>query len=153
MNDESIWQCLRSCGLAELVESFDAGLDTLVADAGKNLSQGERQVFCLARALLRKTHVLCLDEATASVDPVNDARIQRVMSTAVSDVMVMTIAHRLHTIIGCDRILVLDGARLAQLDTPRSLLRQPGIFKHLAQKAGIALENAFPSREDRFEEI
>jgi len=91
----------------------------------------------LARALLREPRLLCLDEATANVDPTNDQRIQRVLSQEVAESLVLTIAHRLHTVMQSDRILVLDKGRLAQFDAPQSLLSTPGIFKELAAKAGI----------------
>jgi len=137
LGDAEIWSGLRRCGLAELVEGLPGGLGASVSEGGGNFSLGERQVLCLSRALMRGTCLLCLDEATANVDPANDARIQRVLSEEVSDMLVLTIAHRLHTVIHSDRILVLDKGCLAQLDTPAALLAKPGLFKELAEKAGI----------------
>jgi len=125
--------------LRDLVEGLEGKLQATVEEGGKNFSVGERQVFCLTRALLRSTPVLCLDEATANVDPINDRRIQQVLTQEVKDSMVLTIAHRLHTVLRCDRILVLDRGGLAQFDAPSILLQQPGIFKDLASQAGISV--------------
>jgi len=137
--DEGLWEALRSCSLLEFVESLGGGLGSEVAEGGRNFSVGERQVLCLARALLRDTSVLCLDEATANVDPESDQRIQKVLSEEVKGCLVLTIAHRLHTVLHSDRIMVLEQGRLGQLDSPRALLASPGIFSELAAQAGIGL--------------
>mmetsp|Transcript_2532 Transcript_2532/g.7268 ORF Transcript_2532/g.7268 Transcript_2532/m.7268 type:complete len:1279 (+) Transcript_2532:108-3944(+) len=137
VSDEDIWEALRRCGLEDVVRSLDGGLSASVSEGGRNFSVGERQVFCLARALLRRTRVLCLDEATANVDPTNDKRIQHVLSEEVRGMLVLTIAHRLHTIINADRILVIEKGRLAQLDTPVASMKEPGLFRDLALQAGI----------------
>jgi len=137
--DGEVWEALRRCSLIELVDSMGEGLGLTVAEGGRNFSVGERQVLCLARALLRGTQVFCLDEATANVDPENDQRIQKVLTVEVKDCLVLTIAHRLHTVLRSDRIMVLDQGRLAQLDAPRVLLSSPGIFHDLATQAGIGL--------------
>lgn len=139
--DREVWEALRRCSLSEMVEAMGGGLGLEVAEGGKNFSVGERQVLCLARALLRGTQVMCLDEATANVDPENDQRIQRVLTTEVVDCLVLTIAHRLHTVLRSDRIMVLDKGRLAQLAPPSELLTSPGIFRDLATQAGIGLSD------------
>lgn len=136
-SDSEIWDVLRRSSLAELIQTLSGGLAASVAEAGSNFSVGERQVLCLVRALLRGTHVLCLDEATANVDPTNDARIQHILEAEVGNSLVLTIAHRLRTVLGSDRILVLDNGRVAQFDTPRELLTKAGIFRDLACDAGI----------------
>lgn len=142
VGDEELWSGLRRCGLEELVRGLDGGLAANVSEGGRNFSVGERQVLCLTRALLRRTRVLCLDEATANVDPTNDQRIQRVLSTEVQGMLVLTIAHRLHTIMNTDRILVVDKGGLAQLDTPAALMQQEGIFRELAERAGLSKSDA-----------
>jgi len=109
----------------------------VVAEGGSNFSVGERQVLCLARALLRDTRVLCLDEATANVDPTNDAKIQHVIRTELAKCMVLTIAHRLHTVMTADRVMVLDQGQLVQFDAPKKLLQEQGLLKDLAANAGI----------------
>mmetsp|Transcript_130192 Transcript_130192/g.239421 ORF Transcript_130192/g.239421 Transcript_130192/m.239421 type:complete len:461 (-) Transcript_130192:240-1622(-) len=136
-SDASILGMLQQCGLEEFLCKLNGGIRGVVAEGGTNFSVGERQVLCLARALLRKARVLCLDEATANVDPANDARMQKILATELRGCISMTIAHRLNTVLSCDRIMVLDGGKLAQFDTPRMLLSQPGIFQDLAVQAGI----------------
>jgi len=135
-SDDEVWAALTRCSLAELARS-GGGLASTVAEGGRNFSVGERQTLCLARALLRGSPVLCLDEATANVDPASDQRIQRVLTIEVRDCLVLTIAHRLHTVLRSDRIMVLDKGRLAQLDSPKVLLEVPGIFQDLARQAGV----------------
>jgi ABC-type multidrug transport system fused ATPase/permease subunit len=137
LTDTDLWQALKRCGLDKQIESLDGQLGAAVSEGGINFSVGERQVLCLARALLRDPRMLCLDEATANVDPTNDQRIQRVLSQEVSQCLVLTIAHRLHTVMQSDRIMVLDRGRLSQFDSPQILLTQPGIFQDLASQVGI----------------
>merc|ERR1712232_809331 len=134
--DDEIWDGLRSCGLSALVTNLEGGLQADVKDTGSNFSLGERQVFCMARALLHGTRILCLDEATANVDPENDARIQRMLRSQFMEHMVLTIAHRLHTVMSADRIMVLDAGRLIQFDSPQRLLETPGPFLELAREPG-----------------
>eukprot|EP00929_Paragymnodinium_shiwhaense_P073946 TRINITY_DN37804_c0_g1_i1.p1 TRINITY_DN37804_c0_g1~~TRINITY_DN37804_c0_g1_i1.p1 ORF type:complete len:1351 (-),score=287.90 TRINITY_DN37804_c0_g1_i1:350-4306(-) len=130
---------LARCGLSELLARLDGGLEAQVSAQGSNFSIGERQVLCLARALLRGTRLLCLDEATANIDPENDARIQRAIRKEFSDSTVLTIAHRLHTIMDSDRIMVMDTGELMQFDAPRKLLESPGVFQSMCQEAGIVV--------------
>jgi ABC-type multidrug transport system fused ATPase/permease subunit len=144
--DSELWLALRRCGLAELTEGLEGQLSAVVHEGGTNFSVGERQVICLARALLRDAHVLCLDEATANVDPISDKRIQQVLSKEISQCIVLTIAHRLRTVLNSDRILVLDTGKVAQLDTPTALLENPGIFHDLATQAGISTQDITEAR-------
>ena len=103
-----------------------------ILDGGDNLSAGQSQLFSLARALLKRSRVMILDEATASVDVETDLKIQLLMQSLGRDTTVITIAHRLHTIINCDRILVMDAGRVAQFDTPSNLLKlTDGLFYQL----------------------
>eukprot|EP00930_Biecheleria_cincta_P033436 TRINITY_DN23167_c0_g1_i3.p1 TRINITY_DN23167_c0_g1~~TRINITY_DN23167_c0_g1_i3.p1 ORF type:complete len:1287 (+),score=197.43 TRINITY_DN23167_c0_g1_i3:74-3934(+) len=140
-DDAAICGVLRRCGLEEFAQSLQKGLDIAVEEGGTNFSVGERQMLCLARALLRDAAVLCLDEATANVDPVSDQKIQRVLEHELHDCLVLTIAHRLHTVLHSNRILVLERGRLAQIGSPRELLAQPGIFQQLADQAGVSLDD------------
>eukprot|EP00931_Biecheleriopsis_adriatica_P106427 TRINITY_DN8088_c0_g5_i1.p1 TRINITY_DN8088_c0_g5~~TRINITY_DN8088_c0_g5_i1.p1 ORF type:complete len:1305 (-),score=211.21 TRINITY_DN8088_c0_g5_i1:124-4038(-) len=140
-DDATIWKALGRCSLESLAPESQGGLDVTVDEGGTNFSVGERQMISLVRALLRDAAVLCLDEATANVDPISDAKIQKVLANELDDCLVLTIAHRLHTVMHSDRILVLDRGRLVQCDSPRELLAQPGIFKELAAQAGLSSED------------
>lgn len=109
-----------------------------VSEGGDNLSVGQRQLICLARALLRKTKILILDEATAAVDLETDDLIQKTIRTAFADCTVLTIAHRLNTIIDSDRVLVLDKGKIAEFDAPDSLLQnKSSIFFGMCKDAGL----------------
>merc|ERR1719245_1863298 len=106
-----------------------SGLEYEIAEGGTNLSVGQKQLVCLARALLRKTKILVLDEATAAVDLDTDDLIQSTIRSEFSDCTVVTIAHRLNTIMDSNRILVLDKGQVAEYDAPNSLLaKKDGIF-------------------------
>jgi ABC-type multidrug transport system fused ATPase/permease subunit len=154
--DDKIWSALTRCSLDSFVGGLDGGLAAHIAEGGSNFSVGERQVLCLARALLREAPVLCLDEATANVDPTNDKRIQEILVTEVKGCLVLTIAHRLHTVLHSNRILVLDHGRLAQNDSPKALLATPGLFRDLANQAGItsaSVPMAFGDDATRIESV
>merc|ERR1711968_103161 len=122
-SDDEIWQVLRDCRLFDVVDSRPGKLSSSVAEGGSNFSMGERQLFCIARALLRKPRILLLDEATASIDQATDSKIQKTIREAFSDVTVLTIAHRLNTIIDCDKILVMDSGKATEFEAPGVLLR------------------------------
>ncbi|KAL0136787.1 P-loop containing nucleoside triphosphate hydrolase protein [Mucor lusitanicus] len=100
-------------------------LSTMVSEGGKNFSQGQRQLLCLGRALLKRTGIVLMDEATASVDFETDKAIQKTISTEFSDSTILCIAHRLHTVIEYDRILVLDQGRIDEFDNPYTLISNP----------------------------
>ena len=95
----------------------------MLGEAGSNLSSGQRQLLCMARALLRKAKVLVLDEATSNVDTASDSLIQETVRAAFADCTVLTIAHRLHSILDSDRILVLEDGRVKEFDIPENLLQ------------------------------
>ena len=104
----------------------------LVSEGGENLSVGQRQLVSLARALLRNSKLLVLDEATASVDAQTDAFIQAMLRDAFGSATVLVIAHRMHTILDCDRVLVLELGRVAEFGSPQTLMLDPrGIFTRL----------------------
>ncbi|CAE8665052.1 unnamed protein product [Polarella glacialis] len=138
-SDAEILEGLTRCGMQQIFSRLEGGLEAHVAEQGGNFSLGERQLLCLARALLRGAKVLCLDEATANVDPENDARIQQTIRTGFASCTVLTIAHRLHTVMDSDRIMVLDSGELAEFDAPAALLARPGKFQSMAEQAGIGL--------------
>ncbi|KZT42309.1 P-loop containing nucleoside triphosphate hydrolase protein [Sistotremastrum suecicum HHB10207 ss-3] len=109
-------------------ESGTIGLDTEVASGGSNFSQGQRQIIALARAILRRSRVVILDEATAAIDYETDRVIQESLKTEFKDATVITVAHRLQTIMGSDKILVLDAGEIKELDSPKALLKRQGSF-------------------------
>jgi ATP-binding cassette, subfamily C (CFTR/MRP), member 1 len=131
-SDAQLWDVLSSVDMKDHVLSLPGKLQEEVAEGGDNFSTGQRQLICIARALLRRPKILILDEATASIDNETDSMIQRMVRQNFKDSTVLTIAHRLHTIIDSDRILVLDSGNVAEMDSPDNLLANPdGLFKSL----------------------
>jgi len=137
--DADIWEALDQAYLKEYVESLPEGLDAPVREGGSSLSAGQRQLVCFSRALLRKTKLLVLDEATSAVDLETDKAIQEIIrGPQFKHTTILTIAHRLNTIMDSDRILVLDSGKVAELDTPNNLLAKPNsAFRSLAIEAGL----------------
>jgi len=130
--DAEIWSVLESVAMKDHILSLPGKLQEIVAEGGDNFSAGQRQLICIARALLRKPKILILDEATASIDNETDTLIQSMVRKEFKESTVLTIAHRLHTIIDCDKIMVLDGGKLAEMDAPAKLLKnEDGLFKAL----------------------
>lgn len=134
--DAFIWQALQQAGMADTIRQMPGGLDAEISEGGGNLSTGQRQLLCMARALLRRTKILVLDEATSNVDNGTDQLIQSTIRSAFQHCTVLTIAHRLHTIIDSDRIMVLDAGRLVEFDAPQTLLKNPeSVFSKLVAEA------------------
>ncbi|OAA72471.1 multidrug resistance-associated protein 5 [Cordyceps fumosorosea ARSEF 2679] len=146
-DDLALWSALRQADLvsadATLEDRSDPSrihLDSIVEDEGLNFSLGQRQLMALARALVRGAQIIVCDEATSSVDMDTDDKIQRTMATGFRGKTLLCIAHRLRTIIGYDRICVMDAGRIAELDTPANLYRKPdGIFRGMCDRSGISL--------------
>ncbi|XP_063585006.1 multidrug resistance-associated protein 1-like isoform X1 [Penaeus indicus] len=137
-DDAKIWSALEHAHLKEFVSGLTSGLQYEVAEGGENLSVGQRQLVCLARALLRKTRVLVLDEATAAVDLETDDLIQQTIRKEFSDCTIITIAHRLNTIMDSSRVIVLDKGEIKEFDTPATLLKNKNsLFYGMAKDAGI----------------
>ncbi|XP_006558751.1 multidrug resistance-associated protein 1 [Apis mellifera] len=137
--DDEVWRALEHAHLKSFIKTLPNGLLYEVSEGGENLSIGQRQLICLARALLRKTKVLILDEATASVDLETDDLIQQTIRQEFKDCTILTIAHRLNTILDSDRIIVLDNGRIVEYDSPESLLRNSSsLFSSIAKDAGLA---------------
>ncbi|XP_046390100.1 ATP-binding cassette sub-family C member 9 isoform X2 [Ischnura elegans] len=127
--DEEIWKSLELAQLKEAVSSQPGGIDGEVQEGGENWSGGQRQLFCLARAILHGASCLFMDEATSSVDATTEAALQETATKAFSGRTVVTIAHRITTILHCDRILVLDGGQVVEDGAPQELMNnQSGIF-------------------------
>ncbi|GCC18894.1 hypothetical protein chiPu_0018109 [Chiloscyllium punctatum] len=137
-SEEEIWKALELSHLKQYVSSLPAKLEHECSEGGENLSVGQRQLVCLARALLRKTRILILDEATAAVDLETDDLIQSTIRTQFENCTVLTIAHRLNTIMDYTRVLVLEKGRIAEFDTPSKLIAEKGIFYNMAKDAGLA---------------
>lgn len=125
-------------------------LDTVIEEEGGNLSVGERSLVSLARALVRGTKVLVLDEATASVDVETDSKIQETIRHEFKDRTLLCIAHRLRTILSYDRILVMADGRVAEFDTPENLFNMNGVFTEMAYKSSITLEDIKAAAALRF---
>ncbi|XP_056627063.1 ATP-binding cassette sub-family C member 3 isoform X1 [Triplophysa dalaica] len=136
-SDDEVWKALELSHLKKFVSNQAAKLNLECAEGGENLSLGQRQLVCLARALLRKTRILILDEATAAIDLETDDLIQSTIRTQFEDCTVFTIAHRLNTIMDYTRVLVLDKGQIAEFDTPTKLIGQKGIFFGMAKDAGL----------------
>merc|ERR1719411_2570083 len=137
-SDQQVWAALEQAHLKSYVTELEKGLDHEVQEGGENLSVGQRQLVCLARALLRKTKVLILDEATAVVDLETDDLIQATIREEFSDCTVLTIAHRLNTIMDSSRVMVLDAGKIKEFDTPNILLNnKKSVFYGMAKDAGL----------------
>ncbi|KAG0261888.1 hypothetical protein DFQ27_002716 [Actinomortierella ambigua] len=132
--DADLWAALERAHLKEHVTSLQGGLSFKVSQNGDNFSVGQRALICLARALLRKSKILVLDEATAAVDMQTDELIQRTIRAEFKDRTILTIAHRIKTIVDSDKILVLEKGRVAEYDSPENLLQnKESIFTSLVK--------------------
>lgn len=140
--DEQIWRALELSHLKDHVNSMGPlGLENEVNESGSNLSVGQRQLMCLTRALLVPSKVLVLDEATAAVDVETDQVIQETIRTAFNDRTILTIAHRINTIMDNDKIIVLNQGEIAEFDSPSKLLtNKESLFYSLCQEAGLLEE-------------
>jgi len=137
-SEYELWEALKKVQLAEAIAVMPGGLDEQVAEGGENFSQGQRQLLCIARSLLRKPQILVMDEATASIDNTTDALIQQMIRENFGQATVLTIAHRLNTIMDSDRVLVLDDGNVAEFDSPSALMSAGGIFASMVEKSESA---------------
>ncbi|XP_015127764.1 multidrug resistance-associated protein 4 [Diachasma alloeum] len=136
--DDQLWAALEEVEL----KGHSQSLDYLVTQGGTNFSAGQRQLLCLARAIVRNNKIIVLDEATANVDPATDALIQRTIREKFKDCTVLTIAHRLNTVMDSDRILVMNHGEIVEYGYPRELLRKRGGYlTNMANETGIAMVN------------
>ncbi|KAG9415945.1 hypothetical protein AC1031_000330 [Aphanomyces cochlioides] len=137
-DDAALWSVVSKAGLHTQVSEMPEKLSTELADKGSNLSVGERQMLCLVRALLVQSKIVVLDEATAAMDHETDVKLQRVIAEEFENATVLTIAHRLHTVMHTDRIMVMDAGCVVELDSPSALMaKEDGTFYRLAKDGGV----------------
>lgn len=142
-SDEELIHVLKQARLESLVSNHDDGLQRDVSEGGTNFSAGQRQLICIARAMVRRSRILVLDEATSSIDLDTDALIQQIVRSEFQGTTI-TIAHRLNTILDSDRVLVLQQGEVAEFDTPNTLLEnKSSLFYAMAKEAGL-VEEAVP---------
>ncbi|SMR55073.1 unnamed protein product [Zymoseptoria tritici ST99CH_1E4] len=159
--DLALWHALRQADLVAPDQDLSSSpgtsssegrihLDTAVEDEGLNFSLGQRQLLALARALVRNSQIIVCDEATSSVDFDTDRKIQKTIVQGFKGRTLLCIAHRLRTIVGYDRILVMDQGQVAELDSPLKLYeREGGIFRGMCERSGIRRDDFFESEEVR----
>eukprot|EP00250_Pteridium_aquilinum_P010315 c19292_g1_i1 orf=266-5158(-) len=138
-SDADLWEALDRAHLKDVIKRSALGLYTEVAENGENFSVGQRQLISLARALVRRSKVLVLDEATAAVDVGTDALIQKTIREEFKSCTMLIIAHRLNTIIDCDRVMILDAGQVKEMDTPKILLsNEHSMFSGMVRSTGAA---------------
>jgi ATP-binding cassette subfamily C (CFTR/MRP) protein 1 len=138
-SDEEIVELLEAASLTNVLHADEKGLEQHISENGANLSSGERQLICICRAILRKGKLVVLDEATANIDMVTEQKIQELINTQFKDATMLTIAHRLNTIIKSDKVLVLSFGRIKEFDSPQNLMADPAsefsqLLKELEKK-------------------
>uniref|UniRef100_A0A5B7BJZ7 ABC-type xenobiotic transporter n=1 Tax=Davidia involucrata TaxID=16924 RepID=A0A5B7BJZ7_DAVIN len=133
-SDEEIWKSLERCQLKEVVAAKPGKLDSSVVDNGDNWSVGQRQLLCLGRVMLKHSRLLFMDEATASVDSQTDAVVQKIIREDFATCTIISIAHRIPTVMDCDRVLVIDAGWAKEFDKPSRLLERPSLFGALVQE-------------------
>ncbi|XP_068901839.1 probable multidrug resistance-associated protein lethal(2)03659 [Tenebrio molitor] len=135
-DDSQLWSALEDVKLKDTLSDLPSGLDTMILEGGENFSVGQKQLFCLVRAMLRNVKIVVMDEATANVDLSSDSIIQATIRRRFRQCTVITIAHRLDTVMDSDKILVLESGRVVEFDTPDALLQNVnGFFYNYVKKS------------------
>ena len=140
--DQQLWTALEDVQLKTVVQDLPEQLNFRLRESGRNLSVGERQLVCLARALVQRSKIIVMDEATANVDFKTDRLIQEVIRDKFKDSTVLTIAHRLNTIMDYDKVLVLDGGRVVEFDKPEVLIRNDGLFSEMVRSHNHSVKHS-----------
>lgn len=127
-SDAAIWNILDLVDMKKRIENMEFQLECAISEGGSNFSAGERQLFCLARALLRRNKVLILDEPTSNVDSNTDALMEKTIRTQFSECTILTIAHRLNSVFKSDRVMVVDDGTIVEFDEPSKLKENKDSF-------------------------
>jgi ATP-binding cassette subfamily C (CFTR/MRP) protein 4 len=136
-DDSQLWSALEDVKLKDMLSDLPSGLDTMILEGGENFSLGQKQLLCLVRAMLRNVKIVVMDEATAHVDLSTDALIQATIRRKFRQCTVITISHRLDTVMDSDKILVLESGRVVEFDSPEVLLQNVnGFFYNYVKKRG-----------------
>ncbi|CAL5195605.1 unnamed protein product [Lathyrus oleraceus] len=145
-SDDEIWKAVEKCQLKETISKLPNLLDSSVNDEGGNWSLGQRQLFCLGRVLLKRNRILVLDEATASIDSATDVILQRVIRQEFAECTVITVAHRVPTVIDSDMVMVLSYGKVVEYDEPSNLMDTDSSFSKLvAEYWSSCRKNSFPN--------
>ena len=124
-SNNRILEVLKEAQIDSILQKDPLGLDQMLSDGGANLSSGEKQLICICRAILRASKVVILDEATANIDVVTEQKIQKLISLEFKGSTMITIAHRLNTIIQSDRVMVLSFGQIVEFGQPATLMNDP----------------------------
>ncbi|XP_062153336.1 ABC transporter C family member 10-like [Alnus glutinosa] len=144
-SDQEIWEVIGKCQLQEALEEKEKGLEALVVEDGSNWSVGQRQLFCLGRVLLRKSRILVLDEATASIDNATDMILQKTIRTEFADCTVIIVAHRIPTVMDCTMVLAISDGKVMEYDKPMNLKkREDSLFGQLVKEYWSRSESTEP---------